>query len=149
MSVLSQHCLQIGARESALPQIALVDLTVADQYFQRRIDESSNPGNEAQPRQHRVCDQKSDEGRGCAEPRGVARGRCATDDGSGRDRSDPVERRELGESPSFCEPKQSRGRDKQRRGFEDGIPDGGRVTDQYLSGMHNPIFWVISPNFVQ
>jgi hypothetical protein len=132
VSVLSQHCLQIGICESALAQIALVDVTVADEHFQRRVDESSNPGNEAQSRQYRVGDQQRNQGRGCAEPRGVAGGGRATDDGSGRDRSDPVEWRELGKGASLGEAKQNRGRDKQRRGFEHGITGAGGVTDQYL-----------------
>jgi hypothetical protein len=48
VSVLSQHCLQIDGGQAASTETASVDLSVADQHFERRIDEPSNPRNEAE-----------------------------------------------------------------------------------------------------
>ena len=73
---------------------------------------------------------KANERRGCVEPRGIAGGSSSTDDGSGGDRSDPVERREFGEGAALHEAEQDRSREEQRQGFDGGIDGTGRVTDQ-------------------
>jgi hypothetical protein len=48
---------------------------------------------------------KANERRGCVEPRGIGGDSSPTDDGSGGDRSDPVERREFGEGAALREAK--------------------------------------------
>lgn len=73
---------------------------------------------------------EADERHGGAEPRRVAGGGCSTDDGSGGDGSDPVERCEFGECASLREAKQDRGREEQGRGFDGGIDCSVWITDQ-------------------